>query len=116
MDLQAIRIALKQKNYTYAELSKRSKIPLGTIKHIMSGRTPNPRIDTLQAIEEALELNQSSVKFTAQDKALGVGNYRVKLSEEEYDWLELFHALKDEKGEQTLHAVITMLKSITREK
>ncbi|MFQ9737827.1 MAG: hypothetical protein ACLR06_08920 [Christensenellaceae bacterium] len=41
---------------TYEELSKKSNIPLGTIKRIMSGITPDPRESTVYAIKEALEL------------------------------------------------------------
>ena len=53
MELQPIRLALKEKKMTYEELSKKSNIPLGTIKRIMSGITPDPRESTVYAIKEA---------------------------------------------------------------
>lgn len=56
MELQPIRLALKEKKMTYEELSKKSNIPLGTIKRIMSGITPDPRESTVYANKEALEL------------------------------------------------------------
>lgn len=56
MELQPIRLALKEKKMTYEELSKKSNIPLGTIKRIMSGITPDPRESTVYAIKKALEL------------------------------------------------------------
>lgn len=49
---------MKEHKITYDDLSEKAKIPIGTLKSIFSGRTPNPRIDTMQAIEKALGINQ----------------------------------------------------------
>ena len=65
MELQPIRLALKEKKMTYEELSKKSNIPLGTIKRIMSGITPDPRESTVYAIKEALELIPKETSQTA---------------------------------------------------
>lgn len=54
MNISDIKSFLKNHKITYEELSKRSNIPIGTLKSIFSGRTPNPRVDTLLAIEQAL--------------------------------------------------------------
>lgn len=54
MNISEIKSFLKNHKITYDELSRRSNIPIGTLKSIFSGRTPNPRVDTLQAIEQAL--------------------------------------------------------------
>lgn len=44
----------KEKKLTFDAISKKSKIPKRTLEDIFSGRTPNPRTDTVEAIERAL--------------------------------------------------------------
>lgn len=58
MTIDEIKKYMKENKITYDDLSEKAKIPIGTLKSIFSGRTPNPRIDTMQAIEKALGLNQ----------------------------------------------------------
>ncbi len=115
MEIQAIKAHLKNSKITYEQLSERSGIPLNTLKNIFSGRTPNPRIDTMQAIEAALELNQTPVTITDNDKAAGVGAHGTQLSDEEWELLELFSELKRVKGEATVRAIITMIKNLLEE-
>lgn len=55
MTIEEIKKYLKKHKINYDELSLKSNIPLNTLKNIFSGRTPNPRIDTMQAIEDAIE-------------------------------------------------------------
>ena len=79
MELQPIRLALKEKKMTYEELSKKSNIPLGTIKRIMSGITPDPRESTVYAIKEALELIpkvKSQPALLPQDEQKLLDTYR----------------------------------------
>lgn len=53
-----IKLYLKENNITYEQLSEMSNVPLNTLKNIFSGRTQHPRIDTLQAIEHALGIDE----------------------------------------------------------
>ena len=57
MTVQEIKEYIKERHITYDDLSILSNVPIGTLKSIFSGRTPNPRIDTMQAIERALGLS-----------------------------------------------------------
>ena len=58
MEIQEIKLFMKNKGITQIELAEKSQIPLTTIRYIFSGRTQTPRIDTMQAIEKAcLESN-----------------------------------------------------------
>ena len=57
MELKAIT---KQKGLIYADLSKASGVPEGTIRNIFSGRIPNPGYDTVCAIYRALGLDDDS--------------------------------------------------------
>ena len=70
MQIAQIKSYMKHNKITYEQLSKKSEIPLNTLKNIFSGRTPNPRIDTVQAIEKALGLD--TPQWTAEDRVLGV--------------------------------------------
>lgn len=54
MTVEEIKNYMKENNITQIELSKLSNIPLGTIRKIFSEARKNPRIDTMQAIENAL--------------------------------------------------------------
>lgn len=58
MEISEIKKYLKENKITYEELSGKSNIPIGTLKSIFSGRTLNPRIDTVDAMERALGLNK----------------------------------------------------------
>lgn len=57
MTIQEIKSYMKNNGITQIELSKRSGIPLGSLRNIFSGRVPSPKIDTINAICEALNIN-----------------------------------------------------------
>ncbi|MBQ3019109.1 MAG: helix-turn-helix transcriptional regulator [Clostridia bacterium] len=116
MEIQAIKTHLKSNKITYEQLSEKSGIPLNTLKNIFSGRTPNPRVDTMQAIEAALELNTSPLQWTDEEKAAGVGAHGIKLSNEEWDWLELRSAIIEAKGEKGLRAIQIIIQTYLDEK
>lgn len=116
MDVQAIKGVLKANKITYEQLSEKSGIPLNTLKNIFSGRTPNPRIDTIQAIMRALELDQSALQWTEEEKAAGIGAHGVKLSEEEWEWIELLSEIKRKKGERAIQAIKTIILTYLEEK
>ena len=54
MEVSKIKETMRQKKITQLELSKKSNVPIQTIRYICTGRTQNPRIDTMEAIERAL--------------------------------------------------------------
>lgn len=58
MEVSEIKRYMKENKITYAELSEKSGVPIQTLSKIFAGITPTPRIDTMQAIEKALGLNQ----------------------------------------------------------
>lgn len=55
---EELKKLLKQKGMTYSDLSQKTNIPLGTLKNLFStkSRDIQPRLDTLNAIMEALEI------------------------------------------------------------
>ena len=105
--------ARKQKGITLDDLAKQTDISISTIKDIFRGKTDNPRIDTVQAIERALGL---STEWTAEEVKAGVGNHPVTLSQEEWEIIELFSEIKRIKGEAYCKTLIAMLRGIVENK
>lgn len=72
MDFEMLRKRKEALGISYDELAEASKIPKGTLTNILLGRTPNPRIDTIQAIERALGLSpdKAIVETTAKEQEL----------------------------------------------
>ena len=50
----------KEKRLTYEQLSVLANVPIGTLKHLFSGRIPNPGYDTVCAIMRALGLDNDA--------------------------------------------------------
>ena len=90
MDIEQIKRVMKERKITQQQLSKLAGIPLPTLKCIFIGRTPNPRIDTMQAIEKALGLNES-VDFD--------------VSVEERAFIEALRQLTEEEKKEFLNVV-----------
>ena len=70
MTIQEIKDYMKKEKITYQALSDKSGIPLNTIKNIFRGKTENPRIDTMQAIERALGIAEEVSEYSEDEKKL----------------------------------------------
>jgi transcriptional regulator with XRE-family HTH domain len=92
--IQEIKMFMKANNITYQQLSDMSGIPLNTIKNIFRGKTQNPRIDTMQAIERALGLSADTKKSPPPG-----------MTESEEQWLELYNLLTEENRELLIQLV-----------
>ncbi len=114
MNVEQLKQAKKAKKITYEQLSNISGVPLSTIYDIFREVTTAPRIDTIQAIEKALGLNQPTIEWTEADQAQGVGKYPTYLSTAETEFLELRSEILRVHGEQYLETVITMLKALIK--
>jgi transcriptional regulator with XRE-family HTH domain len=70
--IQEIKQHLKTKGITYQELSDMSNIPLNTLKNLFRGKTQNPRVDTMEAIEKALGITpqEPPQQYTEEEKQL----------------------------------------------
>ena len=55
-EIQAYKQIIKERGISQIELANISGLPLNTIRNIFSGRTKNPRIETIKAIEKVLEI------------------------------------------------------------
>ena len=57
--IEELKKYAKQHDITYDQIAEQSGIPVSTIKKVFSGKTLNPRVDTVQAIERALGLTDT---------------------------------------------------------
>ena len=78
MDLVTWKKAKKEKKLTIAQIAELANLPKGTVQNIFCGYIPNPRIDTVRAIEHALGLDEKVYEWytlTQQENEL-VTEYR----------------------------------------
>lgn len=87
MTIQEIKDYMKVNSITYQDLSNMSNIPLNTLKNVFRGKTKNPRIDTMQAIERALGITPGQESLPAY-------------TEEEKQLFELIQQLTDEEAKE----------------
>ncbi len=107
MDLEKLKEAKKKAHLTIAEIAERANLPKGTVQNIFCGYVPNPRSDTLEAIERALGL-----RVTDEERAAGVTDrIRVWITPEEDELLMLFR----EMGEKNRNAARQTLIQLARE-
>ena len=83
-----------------------SNIPKRTVDGIFSGKTKNPRIDTMQAIERALGLAPT---FTAEEQAQGAVNAPTVLSDRELNTLGIINRAEDVLGYDYVDAYLNVL-------
>ena len=80
MDIEYLKKVKKEKKMTLQDISDRSGIPKRTVDGIFSGKTKNPRIDTMQAIE----------------KALGIEKTPPEETEGAQEWMQLYYSFNEE--------------------
>lgn len=101
MTVKEIKQFLKENGMTYKDLAQKSNVPESTLKNIFSGATKHPRIDTMQAIEKALELEPGTQSVTA-DKEKTAQNIAETLSADEAELLDIYRSLIPTMKEQLL--------------
>ncbi len=102
MDLDIWKKRKKEMKCTFDMLAKKSNVPKRTLEDIFSGRTPSPRIDTVQAIEKALGLSECDC-----DGDTGLSDAR--LSEAERHMLDTFRKVGNRYGESGQERAVAIL-------
>ncbi|MDE6597593.1 MAG: LexA family transcriptional regulator [Clostridia bacterium] len=59
MDLELWKRVKKQKKMTIEEIARKANLPKGSVQNIFAGYVPNPRVDTVEAIERALGMSKN---------------------------------------------------------
>lgn len=99
----------KELGYTFDELSNISGIPKKTLTNIFSGHTPTPRVDTVQAIEKALEISSLS---SEEINAGAVDSVSIDLSAEELELIHNFRAIGDISGKGGQEMILRIIESM----
>ncbi len=63
MQIDEIKKFMKENKITYENLAEKSGLSISTIKKIFSKQAKYPRIDTMQAIEHALGLDEPVINW-----------------------------------------------------
>ena len=101
----------KELGWTLDDIAEKSGISRRTVARVFSGnpKYPDPTYNTVQAIERALGLSE----WTAEEKALGVGEHAVVLSPEETEWLELRSEIIRTHGKEYADTLTALIQKIT---
>lgn len=73
--IEKLKLYAKGNDITYDDISKRCGIPVSTLKKIFSGKTTNPRLDTVQAIERALGIEEKTPSDKGGRKGIWIPVY-----------------------------------------
>lgn len=73
MDLELYKKVKKEKKMTIADIAKAANLPKGTVQNIFCGYIPNPRIDTIEAIERALGIEKKPTNPITAEKLEALG-------------------------------------------
>lgn len=75
MDLSKWKSIKKQQKITFDELSEKSGIPKRTLEDIFAGRTTDPRVTTVKAIERALGIEEKTPSDKGERKGVWIPVY-----------------------------------------
>lgn len=106
MNIAEIKKYMKANKITQIELAEKSGIPLQTLRGIFSGKTQNPRIDTMESIRNALEIENT---ITAEERIIGASaTKKISITPIEDEMLYLFREIGRKHGKQAQQALITV--------
>ena len=115
MQVAELKSYLKKNKITYEELAQKTGLSISTIKKVFAGISQYPRLDTMQAIEDALGLSKP-LEWTDEERAAGVGRHPTYLSEDETEWLELRSEVIRTQGEEYLKTLTVMIEAAIKQK
>lgn len=114
MDVELYKKTLKEKNMTYEDLANSTGLSLGCIKRIMAGIAQFPRIDTIEAIESALEISN---RITQEERAAGWRDTkRIAVTPDEEDLVLYFRELGRLYGKEMQKVQLTNMKNLVEAK
>ncbi len=112
MNIEQLKIEKKKRKMTLQEISDLSGIPKRTVDQIFSGKTTNPRVDTLNAIERALGIYS---EWTAEEYANGVREFKKEIiTTQEDELLYLFRELGKKHGEEAQRVIFTVIENMLK--
>ena len=103
-NINAIR---KEKGITTRMIAERADLPLETIQRILDGTTENPRLDTMQRIADALEVELWELFYAGDKSFISMRNELISLRTER-DALVAENAILKDKVETLRDKVDTL--------
>lgn len=108
MDIELWKKKKKELHLTLNDIADITDISISTLKDIFRGKTYSPRIDTVQAIEKALGINDTT--YTEEDFANGVFlQKKVMLTADEEAIVLKFRELKAKLGNKAFDVAVDLL-------
>ena len=89
MDLALWKKIKKERKLTISDISKLADLPKGSVQNIFCGYVPNPRANTIKAIEKALGILPEEIDNLSTDKK-EILELMDKLSKEDITKLKAF--------------------------
>ena len=114
-----LKILRKQNNLTQAQISKILDCSAQAYQRYEKGER-EPDYNTLHKLADYFGTSidyllgrTDEFQWTDEEKAAGVvPNYREKLSADETEIIDMYRAIKSEKGEQATHAIKVMMQAL----
>ena len=109
-----IKEAIEKRGISAAELSRRSGVPAGRLSQIVSGKTPNPRSDTISKLSAALLVTEKWLVTGEGERDISPHQEETPVQKTVREHLEKF----GEKGEaitESERRAIAMLRSLDEE-
>ena len=108
MNLELWRKTKRERKMTYQDIADISEIPLGTIKNIFAGYTPDPRESTIKAIESALGvetvLTPKAKEFLTPEEKELLKDFRSLPRQEKAQATAYVHYLAEKRGDTNKRA------------
>ena len=100
MTIEEMKRIKKEKGYSYAQIARMRKVPLGTVQKVFSGETASPRYDTLMALESFFMGEDMEGSLLREEAAV----YKVNRRQGEYS-VEDYYALPEDKRVELIDGV-----------
>lgn len=102
--IKELREKKKSIGISYDEIATRSGLPKTTVTNVMCGYTKRPRIDTIQKIQTALEMDDT---WTSKDYVNGVmDTKKVSITADQEEVLDKYKEVEALLGEKGKNLVI----------
>lgn len=98
MDLELWKKVKKEKKLTISAIAQLANLPKGSVQNIFCGYVPNPRTDTVEAIEKALGLQNEKAP--------------LQLSNGEQKLIELFRLVPQDQQDLVLSMINGAIESL----
>lgn len=119
--MEALKKLRKDRKLNQSELANYLGISVSAYGNYELGQR-EPNIETLDKLAEFYDVSvdyligrtgvKESFEWSDEEKALGVGNHPTRLSDKEWEWLELRSEVIESCGEEYYASLVKMLRTL----